>query len=588
MHESDQEILDRLAAAVSDGTPVDWDRELEERPHLAREIESLRALSLVRRSHSDDETETSGTLGPNDRPADRGEPLFRWGPLDVLEQIGEGSFGEVYRAFDPLLQTHFALKLRKLRPDEPLEAVDRFIDEARLLARVHHPNVLTVHGAAVHDGRVGIWTDLIQGETLERHLTARGPLGPREVVGIGADLCRALASVHGAGLLHRDVKTSNAMREAGGRIVLMDFGSGTNLPAAGALHESTHVHGTLLFMAPEQLSGTIAGPPTDIYSLGVVLYRLLTRGFPVEANTIPELIEGHRRGPIPLRDRRPELPPGLVHVIHKSLAPDPQGRYPTAGTLELALVRSLDDGPSTATLEAVRRRRRRKRLQRLAWATAGLVVIALAAVLAWRFGRQPERIALAPPSPLTASATLLRETATGDQPLLPGARIRKGDRLAMAIQGSDSMHVYVLDQDEVGNVFVLFPLPGLNLANPLSPGVRHRLPGATRDSTYSWAVTIEGKRETVFALASREPLQSLEQEIESVPRARPGQAIPLDRLAVLRLRGIGGVEATRTEGVEGSASASETFDLAGTLERTMQSSRVWFWSTTLENPPSPH
>ena len=304
----------------------------------------------------------------------------------------------------------------------------------------------------------------------------------------------------------------------------------------------------------------------------------------MEANTIPELIEGHRRGPIPLRDRRPELPPGLVHVIHKSLAPDPHGRYPTAGTLELALVRSMDDGPSTATLEAVRGRRRRKRLQRLAWATVGLVVIALAVVLAGRPGREPEKTALAPSGPLTASATLL----PCRRPAAPAGRTDpQGDRLAMAIQGSDSMYVYVLDQDEVGNVFVLFPLPGLNLANPLSHTCATAFPeppGTARTHGRSRS----RERETVFALASREPLKSLEQEIELVPRARPGQAIPLDRLAVLRLRGIGGVEATRTEGVQGSASTSGAFDLAGALERTMQSSRVWFWSTTLENPPSPH
>ena len=587
MHESDQEILDRLAAAVSDGTPVDWDRELEEHPHLASEIESLRALSLVRRSHSDDETETSGSLGPNEKPADPVEPLFRWGPLDVLERIGEGSFGEVYRAFDPLLQTHFALKLRKLRPDEPLEAVDRFIDEARLLARVRHPNVLTVHGAAVHDGRVGIWTDLIQGETLERHLTARGPLGPREVVGIGADLCRALASVHGAGLLHRDVKTSNAMREAGGRIVLMDFGSGTNLPAPGAMHESTHVHGTLLFMAPEQLSGTIAGPPTDIYSLGVVLYRLLTRGFPVEANTIPELIEGHRRGPIPLRDRRPELPP-------RSGSRDPQvagtgsarpvphrgdlgagagaehGRWTVHGDLG-----SRARAPSTQATPAPRLGHRRFGGDRAGGRPRGTARARTREDRARAF-RAADRERHAPArDPCRRPAAPAGRTDPQGGPAGDGHPGIRFDVRVRARSGRGRKRVRALPAAR-----------SQSRESPL-PYVRH-LPGAARDSTYSWAVTIEGKRRPSLALASREPLKSLEQEIELVPRARPGQAIPLDRLAVLRLRGIGGVEATRTEGVQGSASTSGAFDLAGALERTMQSSRVWFWSTTLENPPSPH
>src|SRR5262249_11140650 len=158
-----------------------------------------------------------------------GQEPFRWGPLEVRHRIGSGSFGEVFVARDPRLQREVALKLRRAGA---LERSKRWLDEARRLARVRHPNVVTVYGADQHDGRGGLWMELVHGRTLEERLRHEGPLGAREGALIGAELCAALAAVHGQGLVHGDVKTHNVMREGApgasrdaGRIVLMDFGS---------------------------------------------------------------------------------------------------------------------------------------------------------------------------------------------------------------------------------------------------------------------------------------------------------------------------------------------------------------------------
>src|SRR5512132_2593923 len=137
-----------------------------------------------------------------------GPLLFAWGPLQVLERVGEGAGGEVYRAFDPGLRTEVALKLLKPGSSWSPAARDRFQDEARKLAQVRHPNVLAVHGVGEHEGRMGIWTDFIRGCSLEEYIRDD----------------RALAAVHARGLVHCDVKASNVMREQGGRILLMDFG----------------------------------------------------------------------------------------------------------------------------------------------------------------------------------------------------------------------------------------------------------------------------------------------------------------------------------------------------------------------------
>src|SRR5207253_6375466 len=196
--------------------------------------------------------------------------------------------------------------------------------EGRLLARLHHPNVVTVYGVAVHDGRVGLWMELIDGATLEQALVKNGPLGAREAALIGIDLCRALAAIHAAGLIHRDVKAQNVMRQDGGRIVLMDLGTGRDIDP-GRHRGLVDLAGTPLYLAPEIFEGAGASERTDLYSLGVLLYHLATGTFPVRATTIDELTAGHAKGrAVRLRDARADLPTKFVQVIDRATSNDPQ------------------------------------------------------------------------------------------------------------------------------------------------------------------------------------------------------------------------------------------------------------------------
>ncbi len=189
------------------------------------------------------------------------------------------SFGSVYRAWDTRLECEVALKLIKASGvSRGLRSV-RALKEARLLARVRHRNVVRVFGADSHDGRFGLWMELIPGRTLEQQLTMQGPMGVSEAIPIGIDLCHALAAVHGAGLLHRDVKAHNVLREEGGRIVLMDFGTGGDI--RGTRNGDT-LAGTPLYLAPELFAGAKPSAQSDIYSLGVLLYHLVTGDYPVQ------------------------------------------------------------------------------------------------------------------------------------------------------------------------------------------------------------------------------------------------------------------------------------------------------------------
>jgi Tol biopolymer transport system component len=329
----DHRLLD-VAAALADGVPVEWPApdsvDLGTRDLLDR----LRSIHRV--SEAFLRTSTPGEGDPE--RADAHAAAFTWGHLQVLERLGGGGFGEVYRAWDAVLDREVALKL--LRPDISAPDLGHIqIDEARRLARIRHPNVLTVYGAAVHDGRPGLWSDCIAGATLERLLGERGAFGAGEVVAIGLDLCRALAALHGAGIVHGDVKPANVMRETGGRIVLMDLGAGRHVSATGG-----PVYGTRASAADEVLAGNPPTPSSDLYSLGALLFRLLTGRHHRDGASLPS-------GPVlSLRDLRPDIPSTLSAVVEQALARNPARRFTSAGAMGEALQQVLRDerGPARA------------------------------------------------------------------------------------------------------------------------------------------------------------------------------------------------------------------------------------------------
>jgi serine/threonine-protein kinase len=198
----------------------------------------------------------------------------------------------VYHAHDTWLDHPVALKLLKREAESRVQPSD-LLHEARKLARVRHTNVVTVHGADRHNGRVGFWMDFIDGETLAARV-AKGRLSAGEATSVGQEVCQALAAVHRANIIHRDVKAQNVMRaHDGGRIILMDFGAGQFVddPSFGK-----RAQGTPLYLAPEVLRGDDATVRSDIYAVGILLYHLVTSRFPVEGRSPRELSEAHERG----------------------------------------------------------------------------------------------------------------------------------------------------------------------------------------------------------------------------------------------------------------------------------------------------
>ena len=342
----DDLTLLKAADSIAAGDDVDWEG-LRQQSSDAQQSSILQEMQILERIatflRSTEASDTPTDLRRERRPPG---PLGSWAHFTLVELIGEGGFGSVYRARDTKLQTDVALKLIALPTDRAVPPA-RALKEARLLARVRHTNVVTVHGADIVDGRVGIWMQFIEGQTLSSLLRGNGPLGAREAALIGVDLCRALAAVHAAGLIHGDVKARNVMREAGGRTVLMDFGTGKDL-STPRLHlpPDAAVAGTPLYLAPEVFEGQAQSKVTDIYSLGVLLFHLVTNTYPVDGRTQAEVEDAHRRGErTGLRDARPDLPQAFVALVERAISRAPRERFQTAGACETALADFLGQTP---------------------------------------------------------------------------------------------------------------------------------------------------------------------------------------------------------------------------------------------------
>lgn len=256
-----------------------------------------------------------------------------WGPFTLHEELGRGRFGRVHRAWDPSRGADVALKIFD-RHDSRGHALHATIfEESRLLAQLVHPNLVRIHGAHIVDGEAAVAMEMIRGESVADIVGQRGPVRVDEAAMLGRAVCRALAALHAAGFLHRDVKAQNVVREAAGRYVLMDIGEGraTNRIPAGVLV------GTPAYLAPEVLEGQPATPRADLYSLGVLLYYSVTGHFPVVGEPLDVLRAAHRGGRRRLADTPARLPGPFVDAVDRALAPDPGSRFRDAGEFENAL-----------------------------------------------------------------------------------------------------------------------------------------------------------------------------------------------------------------------------------------------------------
>jgi serine/threonine protein kinase/class 3 adenylate cyclase len=290
------------------------------------------------------------SLAEQERNRERIKRLTQLGRFRLLEKLGEGGMGTVYRAEDTADGSIVAVKtLREVRGPE---AVRRFHKEARLLAEVNNPYVTNLLEVNEDNGTPYLVLEYVAGRSLDRVLAERHRLPEKEALAIAADVARALAEAHARGIVHRDVKPDNVLLEvtpAGPRVKLSDFGLARHVIETESLQvtRAGTVLGTPMYVAPEQAAGGAIDVRADVYSLGATLFHLLAGRPPFQADTLFGLLALHQKEPPPpLQKLNPDVSEGACRVIEKALAKAPAARYPDAGAMLADLERLLRGEPT--------------------------------------------------------------------------------------------------------------------------------------------------------------------------------------------------------------------------------------------------
>jgi predicted Ser/Thr protein kinase len=316
------------------------------------------------------------------------------GRYELLELIGSGGMSSVWKAHDRLLDRVVAIKVLHEQFTADEEYVERFRREARSVAQLSHPNIVTVIDRGEDEGRQFIVFECVEGENLKQLVERTGRLPVRDALEMAIQMGRALAFAHARGLVHRDVKPQNVLLNEDGQAKMTDFGIARSVDVHGVTITGT-VLGTSEYIAPEQARGQRVDPLTDVYSLGVVLYELLTGSVPFQGENFVAIALRHVNEPPPsVLDRRPDAPPRVAMAVERAMAKRPEDRFHSMDEFVIELedaLADLDPASEQATMiarrpvtAAPRRRAERRRRRGVFWPIAAVfAVLAIAALAAY-------------------------------------------------------------------------------------------------------------------------------------------------------------------------------------------------------------
>jgi serine/threonine protein kinase/tetratricopeptide (TPR) repeat protein len=346
----------------------------------------------------------------------------------IIEKLGEGGMGVVYKAEDTKLRRSVALKFLPPELHRDPEATARFIHEAQATSSLQHTNICTIHDTdQSDDGRMFIAMDLYRGETLKKKIE-RGLLGVDEAIEIASQVAQGLAEAHKHGIIHRDIKPANILITDAGVAKILDFGL-AKLSGRTVLTKAGMTFGTMAYSSPEQATGGAVDHRTDIWSLGVMLYEMITGQLPFRGDYDQAIIyQAINAEPESAQTLRPDTPAELPSIIAKAMQKDPQKRYQSADEMKADLGQLQDRSGSTLPTGLGLKR---QKFVRFAGVFAGLAVI-LAVATFFYFSRQPaaiDSVALLPFANATGDSTLeylsdgLTETLINKFSQLPHLRV---------------------------------------------------------------------------------------------------------------------------------------------------------------------
>jgi len=258
----------------------------------------------------------------------------------LLEQIGSGGMAEVYRARDLMLERSVGIKILRADYSSDKEFQERFRQEARAAANLSHPNIVTVHDFGLAEGQLFIVMEHVPGSDLKTLLRKRGRFTIEDTVTLMVQACAGLGYAHRAGLVHCDVKPHNFLITPDMRLKVTDFGIARALATIRPGDRDPVVWGSPQYFSPEQARGMAPSPASDVYSLGVVMYEMLTGTLPFTGSTAEDLARSHVNSrPHPLREYLPDVSSTLEEIESKILSKEPSARYRTADQLGRVLLR---------------------------------------------------------------------------------------------------------------------------------------------------------------------------------------------------------------------------------------------------------
>lgn len=329
---------------------------------------------------------------------------MNYGRYKVIEELGQGSMGIVYKAHDPNLDLVLAVKV--LRPEclQGETLVKRFLAEARVLGRLDHPNIVRVYNVDEDHGTVYIAMEFLEGEGLN-DLAKRRRLSPEQVAELGATIAEALGYAHSKGIVHRDVKPGNILVRADGKPKITDFGIARIEDTAEHLRtQAGEVLGTPAYMSPEQVLSEPVDGRSDIFSLGIILYELCAGERPFRGDSLGAVFQAITQAtPVPLSERAPEIPPAMAEAVGRCLRRNPADRFQSGDELAAALRLCFRTGnPAEAARKDLAEGGKKKTPVRVV--AVVLAVLAAAGGGIYHFTRG--RDAVAPPAQPTAPAVV--------------------------------------------------------------------------------------------------------------------------------------------------------------------------------------
>ena len=283
------------------------------------------------------------------------QPGQMLGPYRIINQVGKGGMATVYKAYQPSVDRYVAIKVLPSQLAESREFATRFQQEARIIAKLEHPHILPVFDYGESDGVAYFVMRYMDAGTLKEKMIEGRPLPLQEIDRLFTQLANALSYAHSKGIVHRDLKPANVLIDSHGNVFLTDFGIAKLLESASPrLTQTDAIMGTPAYISPEQAQGQTVDQRSDIYSLGIILYEMVTGSVPFTAETPLAVLFKHISDPLPPPSLvKPDIRPSIEQVLLKALAKDPRDRFSTAAEFVAAWERALQTVEHVAESETV-------------------------------------------------------------------------------------------------------------------------------------------------------------------------------------------------------------------------------------------